>query len=338
MLKKEKCISFNILVNQYVDTWKCLPNYFRMLINGHACHIRLTYGFPHLFMKDLNKSPEHGWDLIITNQDEVDLIDPRKLVMPRYRKSYQAYMMNNVAEAHPELYSDYNQLVTYDINNADDCGYRNMPLLPEGRWVLKSNVGARGVAMLFFNVERKSNSTLTTALKKLDDAFTAANGGIPKLEDPNCQFIVGDYRGEEEIANIWRSERGWCLQQVVPDVKQEYRIIKGIDEIEFILERPTHKVGGQQVVSAESDKLVFSRHSGGAITPEKIFDGNIIKFIIDALPNCSSIDLYRTESGKWGIFEFSNQFFLEDIPQEDVVVTHKNWLAKLIKSKYTLGD
>lgn len=339
LIPKKKKFAFNVLVNPFLDTWKCLPNHFEMTIDDKPCVINMTHAQPSTALYD-GKSNDHGFDLIITNQDDIDVFDRRKVVIPRYRKSLQAKFMDD--ESRFGSFSDFINIRTMDLMSLEG-GFRNLPLLNPGRWVLKPNYGARGVALLFFTVDHYKNWSLTSALKKLNDAFEKAEKEktLPVLSDDECQFVAGDYRDIEEVRRMFWSERGWCLQHVVENVKEEYRVITGENEICFILERPTHKVGSQQVVSAEKDVLKYSISKFSDIRnvqPWEVIPKQAAEFIVKHIPHFNSVDLFVTDDNRWGIFEYSNQFYLEDIPQTDVLQVHEVWLQKLIKSKYILED
>lgn len=338
---KKAIPTFNVLVHSFVDTWQCLPGRFNLEVDGVLCEVLMTHGFTADAIHVAGTSIDNRYDLIIDYYSASEEIPSRNVYpAPRLRKIAQA---GYLAECKTKLDSDdaknFLLIPTWALNKGK--GYRAMQPLPGNkRYIVRPNLGARGMGLLIVDTAVVKNPCFGLMPAAINEYLSNEGSSLPE----GYNFIKGDTRYEGEEKNLWKNDGdsggGLFIQEVLENIKCELRFIKGTKNVEAVLLRPTHSVNGMKVVSDQPDSIISPRtlatdenHQFYSKLGDELTD-EIRAFIQDYIPSYSSIDVFITEDGKWGIFEFSNQFHLEDLPHEWVVNTHKRWLRDMLENRY----
>lgn len=241
-------------------------------------------------------------------------------VFPRYSKVVQAAMLQ---QAYNE--GDYPHMVvlpTYSITNVSKNSLPvtpiDLPYVEKGKWIIRPTDGARGLGQIIVDT---NVIDLHHAFAKFKDAWLIEES--PILPD-GVHVYRGDIHYPEEAVNELRNS---CfVQKLQENIKTEYRVIVGTDGlIDLIMERPRDDVGcgdlDYKAVTSEHDSVVWARHWGDPLdlslggSPEVLDE---LQRMIHALNlRCNSLDVFiANDNGsiKWGLFEFCNQFSLQDMP------------------------
>lgn len=176
----------------------------------------------------------------------------------------------------------------------------------------------------------------------------------------NLKVFIGN--ATEDDAQKMIDTSGLVIQEVIKNIASEFRLIVGDNGIEAMLLRPRgteKKSSDYSAVLSDKDKLVFSGYgaveeakrlgchneydrdffvalgvwSGPSASTqqhiESVVGPEIVNFITINLDlfRYNSIDLFITTDGKWGFFEFCNQFNTDDMGQTVATRIHQHWLT-----------
>lgn len=275
-----------------------------------------------------------NFDILISGKKEFDPIlvsapKHRLSVVPRHTKSTQAVLLQKtVAEYDGNQQHSFLHVPTW-ING---WGGRNYPCSTE-RMVVKPGDGARGIGQFTVRTKNVNMDYFLRALNKLVEGEHSQE----KLDEFIASFKghVEYHAGAENfplegLGALKEDER--VVQAVIENVVKEYRVIT---------DKHSKPAYFQQRRLRDKESNFPQATGGGAtIDLEMVVD-------VDSIPSCinlpllnhicrdligplSSIDLFVTGDGFWGIFEYCNQFGISGIPQDVVFNLHADFMQDIV--------
>jgi len=198
---------------------------------------------------------------------------------------------------------------------------RNSTFGPEiaGRVVVKPTDGARGIGQIVADMDKITPAFLVGLLKSADDkeAFLA---NLVTLA-PHVEYHVGHGEIDEGLTSL--VEQGWFVQQQVPNITEEYRLI--LDHLSNVAMSFKRK---RDTLPLYSDHNSFEHKQATGVThlledakPDgeymlSVHHEEISMLLQELNIPLNSVDLFVTDDGKWGIFEYCPQYGTEGIDQK----------------------
>ena len=203
-----------------------------------------------------------------------------QVALPRLAKRRQRELLNQVIMNHGL------DFLTHELTDmkvqGDEITLTEMSLL-------KTNFGSNciGTVLLDAGVHQR-------------DRYVNMSHGLYLLQYPD------DPRDSRNIEGVINS--GFYAEKLIPNVKDEYRVVLFTDGEHYISKR--HLVENHQSlrVPVALEKVVheFNQYE----LPAKVLE-DLLKLATELDIFTYSIDLYCTEDGKWGIFEYSPEYGLK---------------------------
>lgn len=275
-----------------------------------------------------------NFDILISGKKDFDPIlvaapRHRLAVVPRHTKSTQAVLLQKTVNGylgHPE--HGFLHVPTW-ING---WGGRNYPCSTD-RMVVKPGDGARGIGQFTVNTKNVNMDYFLKDLGKLVegehtqeklDAFLANFNGSVEYH-PGAEHFPLEGLGalkEDELV----------VQEVIENVKYEYRVITDKHS------KPAYFQ--QRRIRDDESSFPQATGGGGTINRSLVVDAHEIPSCVnmqllehicqELIGPLSSIDLFVTGEGMWGIFEYCNQFGISGIPQDIVFNLHAEFVQDLV--------
>ncbi|QNR51785.1 hypothetical protein Xoosp14_94 [Xanthomonas phage Xoo-sp14] len=206
----------------------------------------------------------------------------------------------------------------YSTQFADN---RNSTFGPDirGRVVVKPIDGARGIGQIVADMDKITPAALMILIKaaKDKDAFLEA---LEKLK-PHVEYHIGHGDIEEGLTSL--VEQGFFVQQQVPNVTAEFRLIlTHKSEVAMIFKRKRDNIP----LSDDANAFDYKQATGVTVLLEEakptgeyelnVHLDEITTFLKELDIPLNSVDLFFTDDGKWGVFEYCPQFGTEGIDQK----------------------
>lgn len=234
----------------------------------------------------------------------------RLIIIPRFNKVEQHLRIRTAIDDALLFDIDFSDFKSVNMyHNSQTNGSSHLQAIDEPV-VIKPLDGARGIGQ--FLVKQPSY-----ALLKIVDAICAMRQGrlkeeeviesLDKYSDGFTYATSGERQPHEGMTAL--KIDGMCIQEFIPDISHEYRLITDADcKIVYCQNRKIK-------VDAIED---FPQAIGSAgtiddeVPIEKVVKESAVEAIEYLAKNvvgpCSSIDMFVTKNGEWGFFEYCNQF------------------------------
>ena len=194
----------------------------------------------------------------------------------------------------------------------------NFALPTEGSLVIKEQFGARGGQQIVVPVN------MLTSLLKHTKGLTMA-----EVKDKFPDLIYSESTNWDKV--FFKKPTELFISDLIPNVKQEWRLLVGGDDI-YGREREI-KPGSYRQANLELNKF----HNVPEVKYEPIenmFDENLVNSLKDFvnfidLP-LGSLDLFLTEDGKYGLFEYSVQYGFHGTNPQFIRQLHLDGIRKVI--------
>lgn len=220
------------------------------------------------------------------NHEEV-----RILGSERPTKRDMVVIADRAMDGHPSV-TNYIPIPTW--------GRRGVPHFTGGPLVIKADNSARGVGQIVFDPKIVPLSKLLTAIshRRLDD-----------IHGMGLKVTYDDRENEEQaLQQIFES---FHIQKLVTNITAESRILAfGEDQAQWLtFDRMRHP--GEYVQARGNQRMADT----GMLFRECAHWQEIKTLILHLLKKTPvlSLDVFYTDDGKWGIFEYSNQFGMDFI-------------------------
>lgn len=330
-----------VAVDAKMDNFATLGNVvevgdYRVLIHTDP---RMTHNekgsFPNFdIFIDGGYGDEH-WDQVLAPKSHVKL--------SRIPKDIQGVCLRNFATSRAKPDPNFLPIPTWVVgwNN------RNYPNVT-GKVVVKPKDGARGLGHFVVHAEHVNLDyflkSLKTLLKSYDDKKLADDGVDRFLEQfrGNVQYFTGDEKSKHEGLEAL-SNQGYFVQSVVPAVSREWRILtdcqgrpvyfqqrRNRDDVEAVISDDEYQqaTGGGSRVEYNSictdPGTWFKTH----VDVDRQFFTTLCQRIVGPM---GSIDLFQTADGRWGVFEYCNQYGISGVPANMAYNLHYAFLVHVIE-------
>ena len=246
-------------------------------------------------------------------------LDQSALVtLPRHSKSRQMVELHKITVRQESFH--YIQPLTRYCNQHTWTGTSVGGTVDLGRYVvIKPEDGARGIGQYVVDTKRTKIATVLTAIK---DGLLPNADAIAEMYGDTVFLATDKEKDENEGAEVIVSQ-GYIAQSVIPDIVAECRVLISPAGPNVYLDRTIRNKskGGvtySQATGADADsgKAVtrlehtqFNKHIPeiGRDTYIAEINNFLYEMSLDVCP-FGSVDLFITREGKWGIFEYCNQF------------------------------
>ena len=266
------------------------------------------------------------------------LVPPRRVhTIKRYNKVEQQMRLLALVELNNDeengfLFKNFYPLTMH--HNPQMNGFSQL-INPERPVVIKPLDGARGIGQFLVDPAMIPLTVVVDVLDGLVRGRVEIDDVLPTLRkfDPTFEYATSGEREENEGLHAIKSQ-GFCIQDYVPKIKLEYRLLTGQDgEIAYCQRRDIRsknntgfaQATGSEANSAKGDDIVAIRD---------VLSGSDLQGLQEMarlVGPLSSIDLFITEDEKWGIFEYCNQFGMKGVPIQLAQTLHSEMILSLIK-------
>lgn len=225
---------------------------------------------------------------------------------------------------------------------------RTIPPEPDtmGKLIVKPVTGARGLGVFIIDASMVNPALVLRWISSITSAVDGASEKYPDqdpyehlkkeldefLAKPHIKDAVTYHCGDEDEPNeglIAYYGQDYIVQNYVPNIESEYRLIAHTGRIQYIQKRTR---------TGESFKIASG---AGGISKQIIqledmsdqypwFD-EVKKLVSTLGRDLISLDLFVTDDNQWGIFEYSNQFGVTGIPVAINKEIHRSYIAELTK-------
>lgn len=305
-------------------------NQFQMLPRSWDlgyCRVAV-HGDPQWVLK--NGIPETNFDILLTPVESwKKLLPPHRVcVTPRLSKTDQGIA---IAQWMQPLNQEWlASPVTFGSNLPDrkHPSYYGPDL--KGRVVIKPEDGARGVSQILVDFDEVSVSSF---LKDLYGPCTWAE--LKELYiTPAVVFSDGAFVNADENENNKKDGR-FTFQAFVPNIEFEVRILTNHNaDIGFICHRTREGEEYKQATgvarkavemwtSTKDEEWLSDRMGPGQLDVFK-------EFLKDVVGPMQSVDLFITETSKWGVLEYCNQYGIAGVPPDYYTSSVKAFAEKLV--------
>lgn len=232
------------------------------------------------------------------------------------------YRMSKVAQQQllVTVFKDAENFKYLQTVNSKDT---NRKEITSKRLIFKPNYGARSVGMIVIDQTLTNPYSVFSAISKSNTKKDLEN----ILKNMPCKpSLYKGYEREKDEGFKSIKEDSIC-QEFVENVKDEFRIITGYNGMPVIsILRKRIKASedkdSHQVPSPLQD--IFSPNDLEKLYPE--INSELLKLFSKILFPIHSFDIFVTEDGKWGIFEFSPDFSSIDYPPGLLITEAKKFL------------
>lgn len=212
---------------------------------------------------------------------------------------------------------------------------RNSTFGPEiaGRVVVKPTDGARGIGQIVADMDKVTPAALMILIKSADDKENFLSN-IEALA-PHVEYHIGHGELEEGLTSL--VEQGFFVQQQVPDVSEEFRLILDKDSTVAMSFKRKRDL---KPLDPERNAFEYKQATGVTYFREEtkpcgeyalsIHREEIEMLLKELNIPLNSVDLFFTSSGKWGIFEYCPQFGTEGIDQQIMEPFLRQQIEKLL--------
>lgn len=247
----------------------------------------------------------------------------------RYDKNIQAVRINNFVQ--DQDFKKFHKIKAW--SHLQKEGFAHLVDL-KGKVVIKPKDGARGIGQLLVDTDQIS---LTRVVEDLNKFLVDGYDKQPLLDliasNPNSiKYSIGAERSPDEGLTVL-FEQGYVIQSFVENLKDEYRLLTDHNcNIVYCQIRKTriYKNGFPQATGSNADGLLGKDVVDINTVLSKVALKQLTAIAKSVIGPVSSIDLFITNSGEWGIFEYCNQFGVKGVPYKKVLEIHKNFVEHLI--------
>lgn len=287
-----------------------------------------------------------NFDVMIANQHREtadgipwsELLPQQVAVIPRLDKVTQALRINGFKL--PEG-SGHRKIATYSSDSAKLDQAYSFGTKIKGSVVIKPRHGARGIGHFVVNTDQISIGMLVHDIR---DTSVAIEDLVKKYA-PHVTYHGGmENYGDEGRSNLL--QQGMAVQERVPNVKAEYRVLLDGNSVPFaVLPRTRYKkVTGE----ADSHGHDYDQATGTSVFLDSAYKGMKLedaltkpahhkafcKLVKGVVPALNSVDLFVTEDDEWGIFEYCNQFGTVGVPLPVATDLHINYIGTLLDKHF----
>lgn len=272
---------------------------------------------------DINLEVEMGSGVPLSFESNNNTLECK---ISRLTKMDQQSLLRTYYDNRP-IKSKFIYIPTYDAQryNLNVESTSESECLYDDRFVMKPDSGSRGIGMV--TIPCKSNM-LSSACNVINNILMESNRDAEEL------IIESNYgyhsnREFKEYEGIEQLKNSRLVQNQVKDIVREYRIITdAYSEVAFSsLRTLTDDPVLPQAVVGES--------SGNGVSIEEKETETLVSDIKQVISGLNipinSVDVFITESGHWGIFEFQPEYDnlgVDSVVLEDI---HKGFICRLIK-------
>lgn len=241
---------------------------------------------------------------------------------PRYSKPLQMQILGSLGIGTPRTVARFQRPAAIDVQRGADLA----ALIPDdmNKFVVKINNGARGLGQLL------------TDRDGLYDAVTAADSVQPSedFQQAVSHLVTGNQKfvnpGDEGALLNGLRNRDFHISEFVT-AREEYRVVGFYDTPAIVVKRTIDPQGWQANASVTGFGEVVED------VPKALQD--IADKLCKALHTpWLSIDVYRDDAGRLGVFEFQMQMGYQKLPKLEFARRQCQGVAKLLKADGVRGS
>lgn len=273
--------------------------------------------------------------------DAHDIVPAERVrLIKRFDKQTQTVRLNNFANEQQRktkgavpAYKDFVRLSTW-FNTQP---HSKMQLVdPDSMVIVKPRDGARGIGQFLIDPTIIPFVVFTEKLARYrGDKITGEEllNDLRKI-DPNLKYSTAGENYENE-GLLCLKLQDFMIQSYVPNIKAEYRIItNGRGDVGYCQKRDIRKDSAfPQATGSDTNSIL----ADDVIPIKEVLSATQVKelnlMMREVVGPMSSADLFVTEDGRWGIFEYCNQFGIVGVPMKIARDLHKDFIAELISSE-----
>ena len=254
-----------------------------------------------------NGVPVFNFDVLITHDRNKweQLVPANQLVVvPRYDKTHQSIAINSFFRDNRCSQSTAIQAGVFGSSHVNKKHPSFLGSTVSGKVVVKPEDAARGVCQFVVDFDKVSVGPF---LGDLHSSMTPEK--IAEKYSPHVVFSAGAIKTPKEVAEI-RKNSSYTFQRYIPNVETEIRVLTdsfGLPGFSCVRSRV-----GDEYVQATGVTHLVDNIVCADLESLDIWKGNdyqlFLKLLEDVVGPMQSVDLFITEDGGWGIFEYCNQY------------------------------
>ena len=235
----------------------------------------------------------------------------------------------------PEAIKDFIPIESYSALQAAS--------VPLGTWVMKPNNGARGIGHIVFDTAKVSTTKVNEAIQKASSGKELVKELTEDQTKRDALFYEGQPHQHDEGFSQLKASRAFF--KYIPNIAKEYRVITGHDSKPiYVIERKRvnsieDSDSYQEIVylQAQSDEVYKSKRTLQGAGISASIESQVVILLSTMKIPLHSVDLFVTEDGKWGIFEYAYEFGTKAVPAELLRDGAMKYVASVAKHDITLA-
>jgi hypothetical protein len=258
---------------------------------------------------------------------------PSIVLLPRETKLTQQWGLSSIARR--LQLKHFRHVQTFKSHTT---AFNNAYFRPnaKGLVVVKPLDGARGIGQIVANLDEILPSTLAQLLSKANQGSEEFLLAV-KEHAPHVEYHVGHgstFEGTQALAS-----QGYVVQELIPDVVEEYRIILDVDSKPawFVKRRRDSLPHDASINQHDYRQATGAARVKSEVNFTKIIDyphkGEVTAALKALHLPFNSVDLFITKDGRWGIFEYCPQWGTDGLPMQEITTWMMDQVATLLKRK-----
>lgn len=319
-MKKNKTIVVAFDGREKVDNFYCLPPSFTFSEKDTEVTV-ITHDSPNTMVN--NDIVNRNYDVLLQemywDKDKIDVpvtITEKHHVVPmtRYSKIVQQTMIYEAMMTMRGISFNYPKFFYRDSKTITVKYFNHVPALEnDAKYIIKPCNGARSIGIV--EIYGKDFNRFNLAIRDTPD--------LDELINKIKEFALSHTLDAEGV-NYLREK--FMVMKKVENIKEEYRLL--VSDYKIVNIQRRHRIPSDSGFTyAKNSEAVDKKHFPAAQI-------NLLNSLIKQIGiDFGSVDLYQTADGRFGIFEFQNQFGIESYDHKVVENIHIDYIKTVLRRK-----
>lgn len=256
------------------------------------------------------------------------------LYRSRLPKPYQGLYINSIAEKKKDLLPHLKPIKTWRSHKSG-TGI-------DGKVIIRPQLGACSIGLIVLDTKVTSIGSVNRLIIEGDFQAGATPTSTNLTIKKKFEELPGSpvYCSEGDtvpLQGMTLLKERYFIQEYVDNIKTEYRIIIGADN------RPVYAIQRERYVYGQLDGTDLAYGRSKAVGVGNSFptlrEAGIPDYVEEEFNHLlqsadfalHSFDLFLTDDGQWGVFEFSNEYGVESVPHDLTIQEARTYIENIIE-------
>ena len=268
---------------------------------------------------DLLISSHHFTETAKICSNGIPYPENNRVFLQRYSKIEQAVGLKQIAKK--LSLSNFYTLDIWVTANDSNWAFNNAPTKC---FIIKCNDGARGIGQILV----KDNIPLSELLNAINDCEMTTEKLLQQF--PSIIYNTEGENYANEGLNMLR-QQGFHAVEYIPNIVSEYRFTIINNNLCYPVKRFVKTTSDYKQVTGAPAVRDSTISEFGNVNELKPFMEEINAVISQLNIKFGSCDIFVMDDGRWGLFEFCNQFGTSAYDPEDMIEIHQDFIISQIK-------